>query len=252
MVLPPFNTQGPEYQEILRQRAIHSLNMEMKGWIQETGRNIATIRTEDILLKLSSYFIARMKAGDILFVGEGNLSFALNIAKMPAVNAAKITATTYEDESDISDYTRQNAKALRAMGAGVEHDVDAVNLQKTFSYRQFDTIIFQFPHVGSRLPVEGRNPNFILVRDFLKSAAKCLRRDGNVLITVVDSPYYQGAFQFDEAATSAGFRKPVAYPFDPSKLPGYSHVNTNDENSAIDEQDKFCTWVFTLQGKNSY
>jgi 25S rRNA (uracil2634-N3)-methyltransferase len=249
MVLPPLNIQDPEYQEILRQRAIHSLNMEMKDWMRETGRSVTTIRTGDILLKLSSYFIARMKTGDILFVGEGNLSFALHIAKMPAVNAAKVTATTYEDEKDISDYTRQNAKVLRIAGAWVEHGVDAANLEKTFPYRQFDTIVFQFPNVGSRLPVEGRNPNFILVRDFLKSAAKRLRREGAVLITAVDSPYYQGALQVDEAAASAGFRKPVAYPFDPLKLPGYSHTNTNDESSAIDGHDKFCTWVFTLQDR---
>jgi 25S rRNA (uracil2634-N3)-methyltransferase len=249
MVLPPINSQGSEYQKVLRLRALHSLNTEMKGWTQETGRRCATISPEDILLKLSSYFIARMRIGDLLFVGEGNLSFALNIASMPSVNAAKVTATTYEDERNISDDTQQNAKALRTMGAWVEHGINAMNLEKTFPYQQFDTIVFQFPNVGSRLPVEERNPNFILVRDFLKSADKCLRRDGNILITAVDSPYYQGAFQFDEAAVSAGFKKPVTYPFDPSKLPGYSHTNTNDEGSALDGHDKFCTWVFTPQDR---
>lgn len=205
-----------------------------------------------ILLKLSSYFVSRMKTGDILFVGEGNLSFALNIAEMPNVNAGKITATTYEDEREISEFTRQNAHALHAIGARVDHGVDAANLEKFFRYRQFDTIVFQFPNVGSRLPVEGRNPNFILVRDFLKSAAKILRRDGNVLITAVDSPYYHGAFHLDEVAASAGFKNPVSYPFDPSKLSGYSHTNTNDASSALDGHKKFCTWVFTLQDGHSY
>ena len=94
---------------------------------------------------------------------------------------------------------------------------------------------------------EGRNPNFILVRDFLKSAAKHLKQNGQVLITSVDSSYYQGAFQFDEAAAAAGFSKPDTYSFDPLKLPGYTHTNTNNTDSAIGEHDRFCTWVFSLK-----
>jgi hypothetical protein len=244
------DSQSSQYQEILQQRAIRAAAIEIKRWMNETSHTMATIRADHILLKLSSYFINQMRSGDLLFVGEGNLSFALNIAKMPTVNASRMTATTYEKENDISDLTRQNAKSLRAMGARVNHGVDAACLEKLFSWQQFDTIAFQFPNTGSRLPVEERNPNFVLVRDFLKSAAKCLRHDGNVLITAVDSPYYQGAFQFDEAAASAGFRKPVVYSFDPSMLPGYSHMNTSDENSAIEKHDKFCTWVFTLRNRD--
>jgi len=71
--------------------------------------------------------------------------------------------------------------------------------------------------------------------------------DGQVLITAVDSPYYHGAFQFDEAAVAAGFSKPDTYSFDPSKLPGYTHTNTNNTDSAIDGHDKFRTWVFSLK-----
>ncbi|MDD9901012.1 MAG: class I SAM-dependent methyltransferase [Alphaproteobacteria bacterium] len=246
MVLPP-DTQSPAYHDILRQRAIHAMNVEMKKWILGNNRETAVIRTGDILCKLSSYFISRMKSGDLLFVGEGNLSFALGISKIPHINPSRITATTYEDEKEISEYTKKNAYGLWKSGATVVHGVDAGNIQKHFPYREFDTIVFQFPNTGSRLAVEGRNPNFILLRNFLKSAAKCLKRGGNVLVTAVDSPYYQGAFQFGEAAASAGFRKPETYPFDPGKLSGYIHTNTNDESSAIDGYDTFCTWVFTLK-----
>jgi len=114
-------------------------------------------------------------------------------------------------------------------------------------YRNIDTIIFQFPNAGSREAEERHNPNFILVRDFLKSAAKCLRPHGKVLISAVDNPYYRGAFQFDDAAETTNFELPRVYPFDPSKFPGYSHINTNDEESAIEKYDQFSTWVFTLQ-----
>ncbi len=239
--------QGPQYQELLKARYMHALAIEMKSWTTETGRDIATIPVEDILVKISSYFLERMRSGEVLFVGEGNLSFALNIAKRPSITASRMTVTTYEEENHLSKVGQHNALALRRLGASVVPGVDATNLEQRLFYRQFDTIVFQFPNVGSREPEEGRNPNFILVRDFLKSAAKHLRPDGQVLITAVDSPYYHGAFQFDEAAAAAGFSKPDTYCFDPSKLPGYTHTNTNNTDSAIDGHDRFCTWVFSLK-----
>ena len=241
------NRQSPEYQELLKARYMHGLVMEIKNWTMETGRNIAIIPTEDILVKISSYFLERMRSGDVLFVGEGNLSFALNIAKRPTVTASRMTVTTYEEENHLSKVGQHNALALRRLGASVIPGVDAMNLEQRLFYRRFDTIVFQFPNVGSRELEEGRNPNFILVRDFLKSAAKHLQPGGQVLITAVDSPYYHGAFQFDEAAAAGGFSKPDTYLFDLLKLPGYIHTNTNNTDSAIDGHDMFRTWVFSLK-----
>ena len=237
--------QSPQYQEVIKARYMHALAME--SWADETRRDIATIPAEDILVKISSYFLERMKSGDVLFVGEGNLSFALNIVKRTSVIASRMTVTTYEDESHLSEFGRHNAATLRRLGASVIPGVDATNLEQRLFYRRFDTIVFQFPNVGSREPDEGRNPNFILVRDFLRSVAKHLQQDGQVLITAVDSPYYHGAFQFDEAAAAGGFSKPDTYLFDLLKLPGYIHTNTNNTDSAIDGHDMFRTWVFSLK-----
>lgn len=92
--------------------------------------------------------------------------------------------------------------------------------------------------------MQGHNPNFILVRDFLKSAALQLRIGGKVLITAVDSPHYQGAFQFDEAAKIAGFSPPESYSFDPDAFPEYEHTMTHQSGSALDEHQRFRTWVF--------
>jgi len=120
-------------------------------------------------------------------------------------------------------------------------------LDQDFPANSFETIIFQFPNVGSRDPIEGHNPNFILIRNFLKSAAKRLRSDGKVMVSAVDSPHYEGAFQFKDAARLAGFQPPQTLPFDPDKFPGYSHVNTNDGESAIEDHRKFATWIFALK-----
>jgi hypothetical protein len=83
-----------------------------------------------------------------------------------------------------------------------------------------------------------------LVRKFLRSAKNCLKQHGKIMITAVDSPHYEGAVQFEEAADFAGLTLPESYPFDPSLFSGYAHTNTNDDDSALDEHAKFMTWVF--------
>lgn len=246
MTLRP-DTQSYTYQMLMKQRFINALTKEINQWARTQVSAFSVLKPEEILVKVSSYFLGRVSIGKILFVGEGNLSFALAVSNMQQISAKDITAATYEDERNISDITRRNAARLLEKGATVLHGVDATNLEKFFRYRHFDTIVFQFPNVGSRIPFEGRNPNFILIRDFLRSARKCLNPHGKVMITAVDSPHYQGAFHFEEAAGIAGFNKPDVYSFDPAKLPAYIHTNTNDENSALDGHNKFSTWVFSLQ-----
>lgn len=184
---------------------------------------------------------------DTLLVGEGNLSFAKSLLPQPAAQITHMTATTYEKEKDLSDEARQNAAPLQRCGALVMYGVDATYLEKSFRPHEFDTIIFQFPNVGSRDAKHGHNPNHVMIRKFLRSAVPYLAPAGKILISAVDSPHYQGAFQFDDAAAFAGYTTPESYPFDPSLFPGYSHTNTNDEESALDEHNRFATWVFRLK-----
>ena len=131
------------------------------------------------------------------------------------------------------------------------HNIDAAHLDKKFSSQKFNTITFQFPNVGSRESTHGRNPNYILLRKFLRSAAEILALSGKILISIVDSPYYEGAFQFEDATEFAWFETPESYPFDPSEFPGYSHVNTNNDESAIEDYRKFITRVFHLKDETS-
>lgn len=58
-------------------------------------------------------FATRMHLGGVLFVGEGNLSFALTMARKSRAPASSILATVYEAENDLTDtgypgYTHQN------------------------------------------------------------------------------------------------------------------------------------------------
>lgn len=173
-----------------------------------------------LLYKGSDFdFIAQVASGRMLLVGEGNLSFALGLAKHPSINARQIVASTFEERNALSEEAIANAEKLKSLGALALHGVDATKLSSVFGGWKFDTIIFQFPHTGSREPAEGHNPNFILVRDFLLSAAKQLSSGGVVLISAIDSPHYRGALQFEDAAEVAGFLPPENHPFDFDLLP---------------------------------
>lgn len=57
-------------------------------------------------------FSARMRLGSVLFVGEGNFSFSLSLAKQKVVPISSILATAYEAEGDLTDMAYQNARKL--------------------------------------------------------------------------------------------------------------------------------------------
>ncbi|MCD6035584.1 MAG: hypothetical protein K0R63_1325 [Rickettsiales bacterium] len=220
-----------------------SLDLGMLGEAREL-KQIDTYLIYFLQKSVPFDFAGELAQGKTLLVGEGNLSFCCSLAvKYPMVRC-NLTATTFETITELSDIASDNGKKLKSMGVTVLHGVDATELYATFRGMRFDNIVFQFPHVGSREPIEGHNPNFILMRDFLKSAKYQLTQNGKVFISAVDNPHYQGAFQCEEAADTAGFYPPESYPFEPSDFPGYDHTMTHQDGSAIENHKEFCTWVF--------
>ncbi|MCZ0814359.1 DUF2431 domain-containing protein [Roseovarius sp. EGI FJ00037] len=190
-------------------------------------------------------FTARMRMGSVLFVGEGNLSFALTMSRTPRDPASSILATVDEAEEGLTDTACDNARKLLKLGCSVKTGVDTTGLSDTIGKRQFRTIIFQFPNVASRYPRYGQNPNHVLVTRFLKSARNHLKPGGLVVISTVDSPFYEGAFKLDEAARKAGFAAPAIFSCDPEDYAGYSHQNMANEGSATDGHTAFATFVFS-------
>ena len=189
-------------------------------------------------------FIGEVAKGSTLLVGEGNLSFALSLAMNDRVVPSRLVATTFETVSNLSPAAKANSDSLRRLGVSVINGVNAKNLRAILGNWYFNTIIFQFPNTASRASVRGRTSNFVLVRSFLMNAYSQLVQGGKILITAVDSPYYRGTFQFDEAAASAGFHPPEVYKFDSSEFPGYEHTMTHETGSALENHDQFSTWVF--------
>jgi 25S rRNA (uracil2634-N3)-methyltransferase len=159
-------------------------------------------------------------------------------------NPYSIVATTNEAQNEFSDLTRQNINSLQRLGVRVFQKTDATKIHNDFAGQTFNNVIFQFPHTGSREPIEGRNPNFVLLRDFLKSAKPLLSYGGKVIVSIVDSPYYQGAFQIEEAGTKAKYKHYTIYKFNPLLFANYIHTMTNEGESAISKNDDLVTIVF--------
>jgi 25S rRNA (uracil2634-N3)-methyltransferase len=122
-------------------------------------------------------FAAKVKSGRVLLVGEGNLSFSLALARLAGTPAGNMTSTTFQSANDYSEAVRKNALKLQNRGVNVMSGVDATKLSKWFGRAKFDLVVFQFPNIGSRLPLYGRNPNHVLVRRFLRSARITLARE---------------------------------------------------------------------------
>lgn len=195
--------------------------------------------------KLGAFdFVRSVSIGRTLFVGEGDLSFSLALAKLAPGAARNFVSTTFETVRRLSPTGVGNADWLSKAGAKVLHGVDATQLDTHFGSVKFNSIIFNFPNIAKRMPVYGHNPNHNLARKFLRSAARQLLPGGQIIITLVDSPFYAGAFNLPEAARYAGLAEPNIYSFRPGQFPGYTHTNTLGGQSALARHRSFCTWVF--------
>ena len=186
-------------------------------------------------------FISKIKEDSTLLVGEGNLSFTISLVQKLQLLPSLITST-YEDYSELSECARANAKLLKRAGIKVLHGLDATELHKNF----FDTIIFQFPHSGSREGINGINANYVLVKKFITSASYILKTDGVILITIVDSDFYNNTFRFDELAEELRISQPTKYKFNPKDYPEYEHTMTHQEENGIDDYSKFINYEFRI------
>lgn len=190
-------------------------------------------------------FISKIKEDSTLLVGEGNLSFTISLVQKLQL-LPNLIASTYEDYSELSECARANAKLLKRAGIKVLHGLDATELHQNFYSNAFDTVIFQFPHSGSREGINGINANYVLVKKFITSASYILKTDGVILITIVDSDFYNNTFRFDELAEELRISQPTKYKFNPKDYPEYEHTMTHQDESGIDDYSKFATYEFRL------
>jgi hypothetical protein len=136
----------------------------------------------------------------VLFVGEGNFSFSLAMAKMSAQRPFSWTSTCFES-APVSEIGASNTAELSELGIRVCFGVDATNLEKYFSDEcdLFDRVVFMFPHVGGKMKIQN---NRRLLREFGASAARVVEPErGRVVVTLCAG---QGGSDFDVVQRSGG------------------------------------------------
>ena len=111
-------------------------------------------------------------ADRVLLVGEGDLSFALALARALGTGA-NLVATTYDAEAELREmyapWVARTLRDLRGLGAAALHGVDATRLHEPALRGRLDPagagfrlVVWNHPHAG--FPAEPHGPGFEQVR----------------------------------------------------------------------------------------
>ena len=177
--------------------------------------------------------------GRTLLVGEGNFSFTEALVRLVPQSSRMMTSTCWEPWNEIPPVTADRMQRLARAGLRVAAGVDARSLELQYRLFEFDLISFLFPNTGTRGGSGNKTDNHQLASAFLASAKRCLQRTGLVVITLVDSAHWRGAFDIEGAAARTGMQLLGQMPFFPSQFPGYEHSNTIGGPSALRGYDDF-------------
>eukprot|EP01121_Diplochlamys_sp_Union-15-3_P011041 TRINITY_DN3167_c0_g2_i1.p1 TRINITY_DN3167_c0_g2~~TRINITY_DN3167_c0_g2_i1.p1 ORF type:complete len:279 (-),score=36.29 TRINITY_DN3167_c0_g2_i1:439-1275(-) len=179
---------------------------------------------------------------DILFLGEGDFSFAHSVASV-LKSQDKIVATCYDSKKNLkAKYSgvTETLKELTELGVSVFYSVDATHLNDypKITKKQYDKIVFNFPHNEGALPHE-IEAHQRLISNFFLSAKGLLKPNGKILVTIKTSPPYS---QWDilKLADKASLVLNFTTKFDPQLYTQYKNKRTaNDSTFDITDSETF-------------
>lgn len=166
----------------------------------------------------------------ILFIGEGNFSFAASCVEHHLEHAESVLATSLDSHEEVTskypDVQAQIDTIIDCCGT-VQHGIDATKLDKHFRHQQFDVVVFMFPHVAAGIADEARNvqTNQKMLLGFFKSVQAILSVRGTVAVTLAENKTYD-LWDIRKLAKSTGLSVKTSGVFDGKAFPGYTHART--------------------------
>lgn len=169
----------------------------------------------------------------ILLVGEGDLSFAKSIVEHHG--CCDVTATCLDTRENLfAKYEPQaedNVRYLEGEGQCVLYSVDATKLSEDKQLKKmrgdFNTIIFNFPHVGGKSKDVNRQVRFNqeLLVEFFKCTPRLLAPSGTIVVTLFEGEPYT-LWNIRDLARHSGLDVQRSFKFQAEAYPGYSHSRT--------------------------
>ena len=182
--------------------------------------------------KLNESLVQGMRQKVLLLVGEGNFSFALDLASRRPRNIEKLVASSIQTEADVlSMYpaARSTLGKLRQIPwVCLEFGVDATNYEHLL--RVIDSqdvlVVWNFPS-AAEVTYGRHRENHQLMHDFLDAIAncslnQCVLRNMELWITLFGPQW--GAWQLEKVCTQRGFTGVGSLSFDPLEFPIYSRT----------------------------
>jgi 25S rRNA (uracil2634-N3)-methyltransferase len=186
----------------------------------------------------------------ILLLGEADFSFTVWLVEY-LTDGSLITATSFDEEKTAEikyPSLKQHLEILNDYEVNVLFKVDATNLNKKL--KEFDKIIFNFPHVGKGIKDQDRNIllNQKMLIKFLINAPKALSGTGRIYITMKGGMPYD-LWNIKSLAKECGYATLKSFKFEPKDYPGYAHRRTIGYKEGVSKDDsiecKNCrTYVF--------
>ncbi|WCJ19309.1 hypothetical protein M5689_001605 [Euphorbia peplus] len=166
----------------------------------------------------------------ILFVGDGDFSFSLCLARAFG-SAFNMVATTIDSQEKIEkNYSNgvANVRELEERGCLVLFGVDAKQMSQHFFLRtqRFDRIVYNFPHVGFLYREDSYcqiQLNKRLIKGFLSNAKVLLKENnGEIHVTHKEGDPYD-KWDLVKKANKIGLDMHLSVPFSKNDYPGYQN-----------------------------
>ncbi|KND00650.1 uncharacterized protein SPPG_03775 [Spizellomyces punctatus DAOM BR117] len=171
----------------------------------------------------------------ILLIGEGDFSYARALATSLG-KGQNIIATSFDTKPALIQkypHVQTILGELVSSGVTILHNVDATaltsnsRLSALTAQNKFDRIVFQFPHVGGSQQADVEQ-NRALLSNFFAQAQQLMNANGEIHVTLRDTPFYR-QWSIEDLALKEGLAMKQRVPFEGERMQalGYTPQRTH-------------------------